>query len=98
MSETNENKEPEAVGSDSNEGLDAALAPWRNSVMEFVAAFEDMEKGIRYNPVRLHNAIETLKALVLPGYGAQYRADEDEPDPSDDPELNAAWERDPEGV
>lgn len=49
-----------------------------DAAKEMVEAYGEMEKGIddlilcHYNGLRLHNAMEDLRALVLPGYEPRY--------------------------
>ena len=51
---------------------------------EMVEAYREMEKGIddeilcHYNGMRLHNAMEDLRALVIPGYEPKYQPNEDD--------------------
>lgn len=57
--------------------MDLANA-FRDAVNEMVEAYGEMEKGIEdpilchYNGLRLHNAMEDLRALVIPGYEPKY--------------------------
>lgn len=52
------------------------------AIAEMVEAYGEMEKGIEdpilchYNGIRLHNAMENLRVLVLPGYTAKYEPSE----------------------
>ena len=73
----------QALGS----GLNDRLGAMEAAVKEMVEAYGEMEKGIEdeilchYNGLRLHNAMEDLRALVLPGYIPDYRPSvDDEPD------------------
>lgn len=62
--------EPSALGTE--------LEPWKKAVAEMVEAYGEMERGIEdpilchYNGLRLHNAMEDLRVLVLPGYEPRY--------------------------
>jgi hypothetical protein len=48
------------------------------AIKEMVEAYSEMEKGIEdailchYNGLRLHNAMEDLRALVIPDYKPKY--------------------------
>lgn len=63
------------------------------SIKEMVEAYGEMEKGIEdpilchYNGLRLHNAMEDLRALVIPGYKLNYEPNLD-PEPDGSPEEN----------
>ena len=65
------------------------------AIKEMVEAYGEMEKGIEdpilchYNGLRLHNAMEDLRALVIPGYKLNYEPNlEPEPDGSPEENLN----------
>jgi hypothetical protein len=59
------------------------------AIKEMVEAYGEMEKGIEdpilchYNGLRLHNAMEDLRALVTPGYKPNY-------EPNTEPELDGS--------
>ena len=75
-----------------NVRLNDRLGAMETAVKEMVEAYGEMEKGIddeilcHYNGIRLHNAMEDLRALVLPGYEPKYEPSLD--DESDDPRLD----------
>ena len=83
---------PAAPASGFNDGLGAHLEPWKEAATEMVEAYGEMEKGIddpilsHYCGIRLHNAMEDLRALVLPDYQPKYEPSLD--DESDDPRLD----------
>ena len=57
---------------------DLDLDRHKEAAKEMVEAYGEMEKGIEdpilchYNGLRLHNAMEDLRALVIPGYEPSY--------------------------
>src|SRR5512133_3055230 len=68
----------QAQGSGLSDQLSAVPAPWKAAVTEMVEAYAAMQMGIEdpilchYNGLRLHNAMEDLRVLVLPGYEPKY--------------------------
>ena len=77
--------------------LSAGIEPWKKAVTEMVEAYGEMEKGIEdpilchYNGLRLHNAMEDLRVLVLPDYTPRYEPslEDGTDDPRTDTEVGA---------